>query len=750
MTNTPGKRPPSGNNPQGMRPRAAQPEMGLTPREILGIIRRHLILIIVCTVAGLFVGISGFVAMRIFNPQYTAKAAIRVLPPETTDPLNLARGSTNKDTYYLFRQTKASGIKQQTMLQELLLRDKVRETNWFKQFVSSDGTVDQAEAVRALMKKFGAVADRETSFIRLSMSCKSAKDAQTIVNEMMDLYLSTMRAQATADESQKLAVATKQDEALRADLRAAEASLAQIRKANPDIAEFDTASQESDVRHSVKVRRDSLEVKQADLEQQISQIKTQIQTLAKRATGSFDEVVREQTEKDPIAVQARQRILQLRPELARRIAKLGENHRSVRQIRSELKQAEKELSDRQNFIAELARQADLQNAKDAQAVLTDQLETYNKQLQAAQIEQKTLDELRANYSTYNTIREKRLDSLDELAKHIRNLRLVIDDPEISKLVSAGKAPLPLELSSPKLILYAPGGFMLGAMIGLGLAFLIELSNDTIRTPQEVMRTLKTPLLGMICHSDNDEDLRDIDPYQVIRQAPFSITSECYRQLKTNFKLSSTGTHKTIAFASGAPGEGKTTVAVNLASTLVAEGKKVLFIDANFRRPTSAKLFPKAAENGSSVEHSDYGLSNLLMGQCEVDQAIRHCMIENFDVVDSGPLPANPAELLGSTTMRLFLDRVNDIYDYVILDGPPLLISDATTIASISDAVVVIFNATSTKKGAAQRTLRELAQVNAPVIGSVLVAVRTLKGGYMHDNIETYQKYQRAELNQQIQ
>jgi capsular exopolysaccharide synthesis family protein len=305
------------------------------------------------------------------------------------------------------------------------------------------------------------------------------------------------------------------------------------------------------------------------------------------------------------------------------------------------------------------------------------------------------------------------------------------------------------MASPNIILYAPGGFMLGAMIGLGLAFLMELSNDTIRTPQEVMRSLRIPLLGMICHSDNDEDLLDIDSYQVIRQAPFSITSECYRQLKTNFKLSSTGTHKTITFVSGAPGEGKTTVAVNLASALVAEGKKVLFIDANFRRPTSAKLFPQAAQNGSASEHSDYGLSNLLMGQCEADQAVRHCTIENFDVVDSGPLPANPAELLGSQAMRIFLDRVNEIYDYVILDGPPLLISDATTIAAISDAVVVVFNATSTKKGAGQRTLRELAQINAPVIGSVLVAVRTLKGGYMHENIETYQNYQRAELKQQI-
>jgi len=689
MSATPTHHPSSQGNPQAMRPRPAQPEMGLTPKEIIAIVRRHLILIIVCTIAGLFIGIGGFIAMRMFNPQYTAKTAIMVDRPETNDPMNLAKGSTNKDTYYLFRQTQSSYIKQQTMLQNLLKRDKVRETKWFARFLTEEGIVDQAKAVRALEKKFGAVADRETAFIRLSMTCKSPKDAQTIVNEMMDLFLSTMHQRATENETGTLANAIDQENKLSADLRSAEESLKNIRKSNPDIAEFDSASDSNSnsVRHSIKVRRDSLEVKESDLEQQITQMESQIETLTRRASGDFDEVVKEQTENDPIAIQARQRIMQLRPEVARRSSKLGENHRSVRQIRDEIKQAEKELSDRQNFIAELARKADLQNAEDTMTMMTNQLETYKKQLQEAQIEQKHLDNVRASYSTFNDLKEKRIEALDELRKYIRSLKLIINDPKISKLSSGGRAPIPLRISSPKVILYGPGGIMLGGMIGLGLAFLIELSNDTIRTPQEVMRSLRVPLLGMICHSDNDEDLQDVDEYQVVRQAPFSITSECYRQFKTNFKLSSVGTHKTIAFASGAPGEGKTTVATNLAATLVAEGKKVLFVDANFRRPTSAKLFPKVAQEGSVEEHTDFGLSNLLMGQCEADQAVRQCEFENFDVVDSGPLPANPAELLGSTAMKVFLDRVNQIYDYVILDAPPLLISDASTIATIADAVI---------------------------------------------------------------
>ena len=197
-------------------------------------------------------------------------------------------------------------------------------------------------------------------------------------------------------------------------------------------------------------------------------------------------------------------------------------------------------------------------------------------------------------------------------------------------------------------MFVPGGFILGMMAGLGLAFLVELMNDLLCSPSDVMRHLKVPLMGMVCHADDDEDIEGVDLYHVVRQAPYSIMSECYRQLRTNLKLSGSGdaAKKTLLITSAQAEDGKTTVAVNLASALLDEDRRVLLIDTNFRRPAANRLFPHSQPNGTPVD-SSYGLSNYLMGQCDqVDQVVRESGIAGLYIIDCGPLPANPRSSRG--------------------------------------------------------------------------------------------------------
>jgi succinoglycan biosynthesis transport protein ExoP len=305
---------------------------------------------------------------------------------------------------------------------------------------------------------------------------------------------------------------------------------------------------------------------------------------------------------------------------------------------------------------------------------------------------------------------------------------------------------PLEMSSPKLLLYLPGGFILGLFTALALAFAIELLNDLVRSPSDVMKHLRAPLLGMICHANEDDDVKGTDLAQVVRQAPYSIMSECYRQFRTNLKLSGgEDNRKILLVTSGAGGDGKTSVAVNLASTLVAENKKVLLIDANFRRPMTTTLFPRSQ---ADAEPTDYALSNYLLGQCQMDQGvIRSSGVDGFDIIDSGPLPASPAEVLASAAMHDLLEKCRSNYDYIIIDGPPLLISDAKTLAAQVDGTILVFNAESTHRGAAQRSLRELREINANLVGTVLLGVKAMKGGYFQEAFRSYQEYQRANVAQ---
>lgn len=234
--------------------------------------------------------------------------------------------------------------------------------------------------------------------------------------------------------------------------------------------------------------------------------------------------------------------------------------------------------------------------------------------------------------------------------------------------------------------------------------------------------------------------------------PYSILSESYRQLRTNLKLSSPlNLSGVFLISSGAPRDGKTSVAVNLATTFVAESKRVLLIDANFWQPILHKVFPAVApQEQQELEPSPSGLSSLLAGKCTEQDAIRPTGIEDLDLIDAGPLPSNPTELIDSVRMQELINRQHNNYDYVIIDGPPLLlVSDAKILAGLVDYTILVVNANTTTRGAALRTIRELTNMDAKIAGCVLLAAKAMKGGYFHEQFKSFQKYQKLQLANSI-
>ncbi len=724
----------------GPRPPMAAGAPTLTPKEIIGILRRHVLLMIFSATLGLVIGGVAWYLFRRFLPTYTAQTAIEVLPPGTADPMEIASSPGNKDLAYQLRFTKAAFIKQQSTLENLLRRDKIRDTEWFKRFNN-----DIPKTVEDLEDNLRASPQREGNWIMLSMKCHDKKESALIVNEMLDLFLKGQQDIATRDVREQLAKRTDQQRRLRGELQQANDTLETIRKGT----EFTNLGGRG-FRGYLDYKLSGLENMKNELQSNVAQIESFVTTLRVRAEGEFDVIVREQIERDPIASGMRRTIANIELGLAQQLNRFGENHRRVRQMRDALKQAKFDLAYRQNEIAEIRRRANLRNAEDQMTSLTEQLAALQKQLNEAKMEHKDLDNLRANYEKYLTIRDEKQKLLEEMDTHIEKLYALMEDPGISKVKMVGLAPEPLRMSFPKIKIFLPGGFVLGLMVGIGLAFAIELLNDLLRAPSDVMKHLRVPLLGMICHADEDDDVEGVDLFHVVRQAPYSIMSECYRQFRTNLRLSGSGeSHKTLLVTSGRAGDGKTSVAVNLSATLVAEDKKILFIDTNFRRPSTATLFPRTEADGSVAEHVDFGLSNYLMGQCEYDDVVRTSGIEGFDIIDSGPLPSNPAEILGSANMTKLLEKSRELYDSVVIDGPPLLLTDAKILAAQADGTIVVFNAGATRRGAAQRTLRELRDINANLIGGVLVGVRSMKGGYFREVYRSYQAYQQIQVAQPV-
>ncbi|NBD26332.1 CpsD/CapB family tyrosine-protein kinase [Paenibacillus glycinis] len=194
--------------------------------------------------------------------------------------------------------------------------------------------------------------------------------------------------------------------------------------------------------------------------------------------------------------------------------------------------------------------------------------------------------------------------------------------------------------------------------------------------------------------------------------PASAVSEAYRSLRTNIAFSSREEAvKTIAFTSALPGEGKSTIAANIAVAYAQTKRRVVVIDANLRKPAQHEIF------GLSNVH---GLSTVLTKHGELDDVLQRTGVGNLQVITAGPLPANPSELLESIPMTELLAAAKERFDIVILDTPSIdSVSDGLVVASKSDGVVLVMKAGKVKNEIALKAKASLEYGNANLIGAVL-------------------------------
>jgi capsular exopolysaccharide synthesis family protein len=724
----------------GARPAAAA---ALTPKEVFGILRRHIVLMVSLTVLGFVVGGVAWYLLLLYAPKYRAETYIQVLSPVEKDPTIFVSPLVQKDIQYGYRMSMAALLTQQSTLQRLIDLDTIQQTKWFRSFgdIASEKHKCIMRAFEDLKKNLTAYPQRDGDFLIVSMTCGDAQEAADIVNEMVKLFVGWRGTASQSNISARLSKYDQQKVNLQRDLDAAEKSLDEVRT-SWGITDLEVSG-ERRFQHTITVRLNALELELNDRRLEISQIESIIKEYEKLATGPVTEQISRQVEADPVVILLRQRLALQESALAGVLAKFGENHRVVLQVREVIDEIKEKTRLREAEVGELIRQSNVKNARDQLVVFRQRLEELQKLRDEAAKEQKQLDLARVQYGQRVAIRDKTREMLESVKETIDKLRIVYEDPETPKVRPVGEAPKPLEVSSPRYEFYFPGGTVLGLLAGVGLAFLIELLNDLVRTPRDVSRYLHIPLLGVIPDAIEDSAVSEIeDLCNVVRQAPYSVIGESYRRLRTNLSLSGSAADalKVLLVSSGMPGDGTTSVAVNLATAFVADNKKVLLIDANFRRPDLQRVFGVSGSAG--LGGSEFGLSSLLIGLCGYEEARRSDVIEGLDMISSGPVPSNPAELLGSYRMEQLLKDCRKSYDYVIIDSAPtLLVSDAIVLAKIVDGTLLVFNAAYTRRGAAQRTILELKQVSAPILGCVLFAVRTLKGGYFREQFKSYRRYQ---------
>lgn len=210
---------------------------------------------------------------------------------------------------------------------------------------------------------------------------------------------------------------------------------------------------------------------------------------------------------------------------------------------------------------------------------------------------------------------------------------------------------------------------------------------------------------------------------IVEKEPKSIAAESYRTLRTNLQYSSFDEeYKVIVVTSAEPGEGKSITVGNLALSIAQSDKKVIIIDCDLRKPSIHKKF--------QLSNSE-GLSDVLLGKKNIAE-VGQRYSNNLTILTSGKIPPNPSEMLGSKAMKSLIEALKKVFDYVILDTPPVqAVTDAQILSTRADGTLLVVRSEKTKRDSVINSINLLKKVNANIIGTVLNGVDTKKNNYYY-------------------
>ena len=277
--------------------------------------------------------------------------------------------------------------------------------------------------------------------------------------------------------------------------------------------------------------------------------------------------------------------------------------------------------------------------------------------------------------------------------------------------------------------------LLGLAAAMGLALVMESLDNTFKSSEEVTRALGLPSLALVPKfaAINGAIKGAIRNGSAPRQSPnelivsrdrFSPVTEAYRALRTNLLLSRAGEPPKVTLMTSALSvEGKTVTVVNTAALFASMGMKVVLVDADLRRPRCHELL--LGKNGK-------GMTEVLTGQVDLAEVIRPTPVENLFLITAGMIPPNPAELIGSKSMRQTLDDLREQFDFVFVDSAPVMIvSDSLFIAAIADGTVMLVDSSRTPRALVTEMYSRLSRVGAKVLGVVLNQVDNKRPGYYY-------------------
>ncbi len=587
-----------------------------------------------------------------------------------------------------------------------------------------------ATAAKGLQKSIDVDPVRGTNLIEVSVTAHSARKAALLANAVTEAYIawkleSRFRLLGQASEFLK-----SQIEDAKASLAEKEARLLAFSR-RKDILSTDVQSGSASAKIDSLTRdlaaatadRISKEAREAELRN------ARPETLADSVSGGLVPQLR--------ADQAR-----LEREYQAKLDVFKPDWPAMKQLKAQIEKG------RQNL--ELAVQDAVQKARDAahndvlvaqrrEDLLRSALQTQRSQAMSGSADATEYSNLKVETDTQRAL----VDNLQKRQAEIQVLTRV-EGERVSNVRIVERAIPPRSRFRPSYRLNGLVGLACGVLLGVGLAFLADYMDRSLRTPEHVSRYLKLPVLGIIPAADEalkgapassvstETSPREKSAPRVLRvrtprapvellphTLPRSTVAEAYRALRTSLLLSTADRPRSVVVTSAIPLEGKTTTATNLAAVLSQLGKNVLLVDADLHRSRLHEIFQVSNE---------VGLVSVLTGQSDLRAAVQGTEVPGLFVLPAGPTPPNPSGLLSSDAMRQLLEGALTDYDYVVFDSPPVLVlADAVLVGHLTAGIILSVQAGKTPREQVVRARDELRRGNGRILGVVLNALKDERG-----------------------
>lgn len=689
----------NGNSNGGLNGAAPKPEleMALQGPGLLEIAWRGRWLICLGVTVGV---IAAFIYLQSATPQFKSESRILVeqTGPPILDEQLIVGGGDN------YRNTQAELILAAPILSAAAEQHGFRE---MQSFAEVDNLVTD------LRKRLRVEVNDDNDIITVGVDSPFPEEAAQIVNHVVDAYIAHHAAQKRTTASEVLAILNREKAKRDAELEVRRGELADFRRKHPELA-------------IESVLSGGLTQRFTELSNQYTRVELGLID-AKAAYDSAFQLYEDPARHGDLlqaafaagfAVDDRvlsQQIRQIEIDLLRARRTYHDGHESVQ----ELAEIQAELEDYQSGLYTLAMSSYLASLKNEYDLLDVRERELRARLDAERAEHTEVSGLLVEYAVLEDALERTERLSDILDDRIKELNVTEDVGALNVTILDVAHPSD-EPFSPRPARMMAQGLLIGLMFGMGLAYLRNLLDQRIRSSDEAIVTLQAPLLGVVPNASRAKDRAG--KAHIVETDPKSEIAESYRTIRTGILFGMADDDaRTILVTSPSPGDGKSTTASNLAIAMAQAGRRVLLLDADFRKPMVHKLY--------DIE-GKVGLIDALIGEVPLAKAVDTSEVDNLWLLPCGSVPPNPSEILNSDRFQDAINKLSEVYDHIIVDSPPVMaVTDARILGAICEHTILVLRAEKTTRKASMEACEGLRRVGAMVLGIIFNDIPRNRVGY---------------------